>query len=219
MKSILRKSFITCLISFVFLTMYSLSEISFNFNKYVFFNLDNCLLTVGITILVFCLLYFSLKVIFTFIFILIVLSLSYLLYLKYDNYQYNKRHTELTNKNKYNGKYSFDINEIKNKHILKDIKMASKYGQSEFILNIDGVIATIYGRQTQQPIRTRIYNVCLKDNGLLLLNGHYGMESKYCELNRGSDLELFFKDVKGKKNKLVCKECEKYGFPSTWIKQ
>lgn len=218
MKSILIKSFITSQISFLILTISSLSEMSFDFNRYVFFNLDNFILTVGITILVFCLLYFSLKTILKSIFIVMVLNLFYLLYLEYDNYQYKKLENELRDENKYNGKYTFDINKIKSKHILKDIKMASKYNQSAFILNIDGTRSTIYGRQTNQPIRMRTYNVCLKDKGLVLLNGFYD-GSKYCEINKGKDLELLFEEANGEKNKLECKECEKYGFPSSWIKQ
>jgi hypothetical protein len=86
-----------------------------------------------------------------------------------------------------------------------------------YSLSISGYSATLYGYDTNQPVRRNSYNVCLDGDKMFLRNGSLTI-SEYCGISsEGTMLELkFSSDAEGNLN---CEMCEQAGFPVHWRKK
>lgn len=132
-----------------------------------------------------------------------------------DTINYNEDQTVKIMKNPYNGKYTYDKSQIKSQHILDDIARAKTLDADPFVLNIDESSISIFGYQTGQPVRMRWYRTCLLEDGKFnAVNGNnHGVD--YCHRENKDTLILNFH---GDNKKLICDNCEEYGFPSVWFR-
>jgi len=140
--------------------------------------------------------------------------------IKVDTITYNKDGSIKQMTNPYNGVYSFDISKIENTHILNDIERSKSLKTDTFQLRIDESLASIMGFQTGQPIRRRLYTSCVLKNGNLeLLNTTGNDNEDYCAKPPQTEyITLKFKKDNKSQRRLICENCEEYGFPPVWFR-
>jgi len=136
-----------------------------------------------------------------------------------DTIFYDENGHKKNMKNPYNGTYRYDLKNIKSEAVKKDIQRAKERGFDQFRLKINEALVSIFGYQTGQPIRMRLYTSCILENGDLdLINGADYRNKEYCIKHDQDTLVLKLKRDKTDKYKLICENCEEHGFPGSWIR-